>query len=360
MNSVPENENSHFYSIYLRLKGRKQGAAAMRKGNTKLFSDFLYKKEYIKMKNSVTVQELVDAMDDIRVVTGKEYLNREILISDLSRPALELTGYFSFYPQKRMQLLGRTEISFADRMTSDERYIVMKRMCQAETPAFLISRGQEPPQELLKAAEQKGIPVMVSTRPTTRLSSNVTNFLEERLAERKSQHGVLVDIYGMGVLIIGDSGIGKSETALELIQRGHRLIADDRVELYMMDERRILGEPPEILRNLIEIRGIGVIDVVNLFGVGSIRPKKTVDLVINLEHWDRNREYDRLGNNFERMRFFNVDIPKISIPVRVGRNLSIIIEIAAMNTRAKQMGYDATETFEHNLEALIKKNSENI
>ncbi|WP_208560905.1 HPr(Ser) kinase/phosphatase [Marinilactibacillus kalidii] len=312
------------------------------------------------MTNTVTIKQLVDAMNDIKVIVGEDNLERHITISDLSRPALELTGYFSFYPQNRVQLLGRTELSFVERMTSDERYIIMKRMCQGDTPAFLVSRNQEPPKELIKAASEKGIPVLVSTRPTTRLSSNVTNFLEERLAERISQHGVLVDIYGMGVLIIGDSGIGKSETALELIQRGHRLVADDRVELYMMDEHRIIGEPPEILRHLIEIRGIGVIDVVNLFGVGSIRTSKTVDLVMNLEHWDRNRQYDRLGNNLENMRFFNVDVPKLSIPVRVGRNLSIIIEIAAMNIRAKQMGYDATETFERNLEQLIKKNSEDV
>ncbi|WP_368645186.1 HPr(Ser) kinase/phosphatase [Alkalibacterium putridalgicola] len=309
------------------------------------------------MTASVKVHELVDSMDDLLVIVGEENLDRNIMISDLSRPALELTGYFSFYPQDRIQLLGKTELSFAEKMTSDERYIVMKRMCQAETPAFLISRNQEPPKELLKAAEEKGIPVLLSKRSTTRLSSNVTNFLEERLAERISQHGVLIDIYGMGVLIIGDSGIGKSETALELIQRGHRLVADDRVELYMMDERRIIGEPPEILRNLIEIRGIGVIDVVNLFGVGSIRTKKRVDLVINLEHWDRNRQYDRLGHNLDKMRIFNVDIPKLSIPVRVGRNLSIIIEIATMNIRAKEMGYDATKTFENNLNKLIEKNT---
>ncbi|WP_080145506.1 HPr(Ser) kinase/phosphatase [Marinilactibacillus piezotolerans] len=312
------------------------------------------------MTNKVTVKELVEAMNDIEVITGEDHLDRHITISDLSRPALELTGYFSFYPQNRVQLLGRTELSFVKRMTSDERYIIMKRMCQADTPAFLISRNQEPPKELIKAASEKGVPVLVSSRPTTRLSSNVTNFLEERLAERISQHGVLVDIYGMGVLIIGDSGIGKSETALELIQRGHRLVADDRVELYMMDEHRIIGEPPEILRHLIEIRGIGVIDVVNLFGVGAIRTSKTVDLVMNLEHWDRNREYDRLGNNLEKMRFFNVDVPKLSIPVRVGRNLSIIIEIAAMNIRAKEMGYDATETFEQNLNQLIKRNSQEL
>lgn len=311
------------------------------------------------MSNSVTVNELVNAMSDVCVVSGEEHLDRNITVSDLSRPGLELTGYFNYYPQDRLQLFGQTEISFANSMTSEERMIVMRRMCQAETPAFLISRGMTPPEEMVEAAQEKGIPVLVSKRTTTRLYSNVTNFLEERLAERASVHGVLVDIFGSGVLIVGDSGIGKSETALELIQRGHRLVADDRVDLYMLDEMRIVGEPPEILRHLIEIRGIGVIDVVNLFGVGSIRRSKTVDLVVNLEMWDRHKQYDRLGSAMDTMRVFNVDIPKMSIPVRTGRNLAIIVEMAAMNTRAKWMGYDATATFERNLDELIRKNSEN-
>ncbi|WP_028274812.1 HPr(Ser) kinase/phosphatase [Atopococcus tabaci] len=311
------------------------------------------------MTNSVTVKELVDEMKDIRVVSGEDHLDRNITVSDLSRPALELTGYFNYYPQDRLQLFGRTEISFANSMTSEERMIVMRRMCQAETPAFLVSRNMDIPEELVSAAEEKGIPVLSSKRATTRLYSNINNFLEDRLAERESVHGVLLDIFGSGVLITGDSGIGKSETALELIQRGHRLVADDRVELYMLDESRIVGESPEILRHLIEIRGIGVIDVVHLFGVGAIRRKKTVDMVVNLEMWDRNRQYDRLGSAMESMRVFNVDIPKISIPVRTGRNLAIIVEMATMNLRAKWMGYDATATFERNLDQLIQKNSEN-
>lgn len=309
------------------------------------------------MTNSVTVNELVEAMDDVTVVSGKDHLDRNITVSDLSRPALELTGYFNYYPQDRMQLFGKTEISFANSMTSEERMIVMRRLCQADTPAFLVTRDQTPPVEMVDAAEEKGIPVLVSDRSTTRLYSNVTNFLEERLAERESVHGVLVDIFGSGVLITGDSGIGKSETALELIQRGHRLVADDRVELYMLDESRIVGESPEILRHLIEIRGIGVIDVVNLFGVGSVRRKKTVDMVVHLDMWDRDKQYDRLGSALETRRVFNVNIPKMSIPVRTGRNLAIIIEMAAMNTRAKWMGYDATATFERNLDELIRKNS---
>ncbi|AEB29106.1 HPr kinase/phosphorylase [Carnobacterium sp. 17-4] len=308
------------------------------------------------MTKSVTVKQLVDSLK-LEVHNGEEFLDRKILTDDISRPGLELTGYFNYYPQERIQLFGRTEISFSEQMTSDERLIVMRRMCQPDTPAFLISRGLTPPKELVQATTEKSIPLLLSPQSTTRLSSNVTNFLEAELAERIAMHGVLVDIYGMGVMITGDSGVGKSETALELIKRGHRLVADDRIELYVIDDKKIVGEPPEILSHLMEIRGIGIIDVVNLFGVGSIRLSKVVNLVVNLELWDKEKTYDRLGSGDEKQRILNVDVPKISIPVRTGRNLAIIIESAAMNTRAKIMGYNATETFERNLEKLIKKNS---
>lgn len=305
----------------------------------------------------VTVRELIEEMSYIKVASGEEFLNRRILSSDLSRPAIELTGYFDFYPSKRVQLFGKTEISFINRMTSEEKKIIFKRMCQPETPAFLIARDKEAPEELIEVATKAEIPVLVSHRSTTRLAANVTNFLEEYLSERMDQHGVFMDIYGMGVLIIGESGIGKSETGLELIQRGHRLVADDRVELYMMDESRIIGEAPEILRHLIEIRGVGVIDIANMFGVGAVRDTQVLDLVINLKNWDKDDAYDRLGNDVENKRFFNVDVPMLNIPVRVGRNLATITEVAAMNIRAKQMGYDATEKFEANLTKLIEKNS---
>lgn len=306
---------------------------------------------------TVTIRELVDGVSGLEVVAGDDFMDRLISVADVSRPSIEMTGYFNFYPADRVQIFGRTEISFAERMTSDERKIIMKKMCTPETPCFVITRNLTPPEELIEVATEKGIPVLVANKATTRLVSNMTNFLESNLADRRSQHGVLIDIYGMGVLIIGDSGIGKSETALELVKRGHRLVADDRVDLFVLDDSRIIGEPPEILRNLIEIRGLGVIDVVNLFGVGAVRASKTVNLVINLEHWDKNREYDRLGNNVESFKIFNVDLPKISIPVRVGRNLAIIIELAAMNRRAKDMGHDSTQTFEDNLARLIQQNT---
>lgn len=311
-------------------------------------------------KNAVTVRALTEDMPYIKVASGGDYLNRNILSSDLSRPAIELTGYFDFYPKRRVQLFGETEISFIKRMTSEERKIIFKRMCQPETPAFLIARGKEVPEELTEVATKAEIPVLASHRSTTRISANVTNFLEEHLSERMDQHGVFMDIYGMGVLIIGESGIGKSETGLELIQRGHRLIADDRVELYMMDETRIIGEAPEILRHLIEIRGVGVIDIATMFGVGAVRDSQVLDLVINLKNWDKEDNYDRLGNNVEMKRFFNVDVPMLNIPVRVGRNLATITEVAAMNIRAKQMGYDATAKFEANLTRLIEENSKDF
>lgn len=305
----------------------------------------------------VTVQELLDGMPYISLASGGDYVDREIKVSDLSRPALELTGYFDYYPEDRVQLLGATEISFLNRMTVEERILIIKRLCHEDTPVFLVSKGLKVPQELLDVASDNGIPVLISKRNTTRLSANVVNFLEENLAPRVDQHGVLVEISGLGVLIIGESGIGKSETALELIQRGHRLVADDRVELYMMDESRIIGEAPEILRHMIEIRGLGVIDVASIFGVGAVRDSAEIDMIINLKHWNTDHQFDRLGNNMETMRFFNVKLPLLHIPVRVGRDLASIIEVATMNVRAKDMGFDSTEKFEQNLTRLIEKNT---
>ncbi len=310
--------------------------------------------------NIVTVKELIKEMPYINFISGKEFADRPIEVSDLSRPAIELTGYFDFYPEERIQLFGATEISFLERLSSEVKREIFEKMCTPETPAFLISRGQEVPDELIEVTKKAEIPILISCRSTTRLSANVMHFLEERLAERMDQHGVFMDIYGMGVLIIGDSGIGKSETGLELVQRGHRLIADDRVQLYMVDESRIIGEAPYILRNMIEIRGLGVIDVMNMFGVGSVRESQELELVINLKHWEQGDVYDRIGNDVENKRFFNVDIPMINIPVKVGRNLATIVEIAAMNKRAKEMGYDATEIFEDRLTELIESNTKSF
>ena len=310
------------------------------------------------MADSVTVRQLVKATK-LEVYSGEEYLDqRQVVLSDISRPGLELTGYFNYYPHERIQLFGRTEISFARNMSSEERLLILKRMANEDTPAFLVSRGLEAPAEMITAATAAHIPVLGSRLPTTRLSSLITEYLDSQLAERRSMHGVLVDIYGLGVLITGDSGVGKSETALELVQRGHRLIADDRVDVYQQDEQTIVGAAPPILSHLLEIRGLGIIDVMNLFGAGAVREDTTISLIVHLENWTPDKTFDRLGSGEQTQLIFDVPVPKITVPVKVGRNLAIIIEVAAMNFRAKSMGYDATKTFEKNLNHLIEHNEE--
>lgn len=309
------------------------------------------------MSETVKVIDLVNALQ-LEIITGdEEALQREIKISDISRPGLELTGYFTYYSYNRIQLFGSKEITFAQRMLPEERLMVMRRMCAPEIPAFVISRGLEVPKELIQAGDEAGIPVLRSGVSTSRLLGQLSSFLDSKLAVRESVHGVLVDVYGLGVLIQGSSGIGKSETALELIKRGHRLIADDRVDVYKQDDLTLIGEPPKILEHLIEIRGIGIIDVMNLFGASAVRGSMQVQLAVYLEAWEKDKKYDRLGSENATVEIGDVAIPQIRIPVKTGRNVAIIIEVAAMNFRARTMGFDATKKFEERLSLLIAENS---
>lgn len=309
------------------------------------------------MNETVKVIDLVNALQ-LEIITGdEEALQREIKISDISRPGLELTGYFTYYSYNRIQLFGSKEITFAQRMLPEERLMVMRRMCAPEIPAFVISRGLEVPKELIQAGDEAGIPVLRSSVSTSRLLGQLSSFLDSKLAVRESVHGVLVDVYGLGVLIQGSSGIGKSETALELIKRGHRLIADDRVDVYKQDDLTLIGEPPKILEHLIEIRGIGIIDVMNLFGASAVRGSMQVQLAVYLEAWEKDKKYDRLGSENATVEIGDVAIPQIRIPVKTGRNVAIIIEVAAMNFRARTMGFDATKKFEERLSLLIAENS---
>lgn len=308
------------------------------------------------MAKSITVKDLL-SNTHLRVVTGEEYLQRIIKTEDISRPGLEMTGYFNYYAAERIQLMGITETSFAKRMSHDELMMVARKMMRPETPAFVVSTGLELPQEFMDVAAETHIPVLVTELTSSKILSNMTYFLSGKLAERQSVHGVLVDIYGLGVLITGDSGVGKSETALELVQRGHRLIADDRVDVYAQDEERLVGEPPAILRNLMEIRGIGIIDVLNLFGAGAVRSHATIAFNLHLAKWKDDQDVDRLGNGEDITRIQGVDLPRLVVPVQTGRNLAVLIETAAKNFRAKKMGFDATETFNNNLNQLIEENS---
>lgn len=307
---------------------------------------------------TVTVKMLVDKLK-LKVVYGnEELLAKAITTADISRPGLEMTGYFDYYSPERLQLVGMKEWSYLKTMTANNRYSVFANIFREETPAVVVARGLEIPEEMLQAAKENGVAVLQGRNGTSSLSGDMSWYLNSQLAERTSVHGVLVDIYGMGVLIQGDSGIGKSETALELVKRGHRLVADDRVDVYAKDEGTLWGEPAEILLHLLEIRGVGIIDVMSLYGASAVRDSSQVQLCICLEHFENDEVFDRLGNSNEEIELQGVKIPRIRIPVKTGRNVSVVIEAAAMNYRAKQMGYDATKTFKDRLTDLISKNGE--
>ena len=305
---------------------------------------------------SVLVRDVIEKLR-LDIVYGEgELLEKEINTADIMRPGLEMTGYFDYYTPERIQLLGMKEWSYLVAMPAQNRYQVLKKMFLPETPAVIVARGLVVPEEMLRAARECKIAILTSRTATSRLSGELSSYLDSRLAKRTSVHGVLMDIYGMGVLIQGDSGIGKSETGLELVKRGHRLVADDRVDVFARDEMTLWGEPAEILRHLLEIRGVGIIDVMSLYGASAVKDSSQVQIAVYLENYTKEQTYDRLGNNAEEIEFCGVTIPRIRIPVKTGRNISVVIEAAAMNYRAKEMGYDATKTFEDRLTQLIDQN----
>ena len=305
---------------------------------------------------SVKVKDLLKMSRLSQEYGDKVLLEKEIKTSDISRPGLEMTGYFDFYTPERIQLIGMKEWSYLMKMSSHNRHQVLLKMFQPETPVIIIARNLEIPKEMIDAADEKQVAILRSKASTSRLSGEISSYLDSRLAERTSVHGVLMDIYGMGVLIQGDSGIGKSETGLELVKRGHRLVADDRVDIYAKDEMTLWGEPAEILRHLLEIRGVGIIDVMSLYGASAVKDSSQVQIAVYLENYDTQKTFDRLGNDTEELEVASVRIPRIRIPVKTGRNISVVIEAAAMNYRAKQMGYDATKIFEERLTDLISRN----
>jgi len=295
----------------------------------------------------------------LELIAGEEGLEREFIMSDISRPGIELTGYFRYYPKARLQVLGKTEISYFNDLTDEERVDRSEKMCTDVTPCIVVSRGMDVPVELVKACNERSVPLLRSPYKTTRVVSRLTNYLEAKFAPFTAMHGVLVDIHGVGVLITGQSGVGKSETALELVKRGHRLVADDSVEIRQEDYDRLIGSSPELIEHLLEIRGVGIINVMTLFGASAVRSHKKIDYVINLENWDDKKQYDRLGMDEETIKIIDVPIPKAIIPVRPGRNLAVIIEVAAMNFRLKRMGVNAAEEFSTRLTTMISKEKSN-
>lgn len=305
----------------------------------------------------VRVADIIEHFN-LEVISGEEGIHRPITTSDISRPGLEMTGFFDYYPADRIQLLGMTEITFSNRLSPEERKSRMDNLCSDITPGIVISRNLEVPDELIEASEEKSVPVMRTPMKTTRFSSRLTNYLEFKLAPATAIHGVLVDVYGVGVLITGKSGVGKSETALELVKRGHRLVADDCVEIVQEEEGSLIGHAPELIEHLLEIRGLGIINVMTLFGAGAVRSHKKITMIANLELWDEHKQYDRLGLDEEKVKILDTEITKMTVPVRPGRNLAIIIEVAAMNYRLKNMGVNAARQFTAKLANVIEEHEQ--
>jgi len=311
------------------------------------------------MAKKVKVADLVQQFH-LEIVVGESGLKRTITVADLNRPGLAVAGYFNYYPPERVQILGRTELAFFETLSPAERRERSERLCHDETPCIIITRGLTIPEELVDAAEHNGVPLLRSPMATTIIASRITGFLENKLAPTATIHGVLVEVYGIGILITGSSGIGKSETALELVKRGHRLIADDAVEIRQTADLQLHGTAPELIKHLLEIRGVGIINAMTLFGAGAIRNHKKISVVVKLETWQQDKQYDRLGLDEETTRILDTDVPLVTIPVRPGRNLAVIIEVAAMNFRLKRMGYNAALQFTNKLTETIQDDMDDI
>jgi HPr kinase/phosphorylase len=312
------------------------------------------------MAKKVRVTDLIEQFK-MEVLAGESGKNRTITVADLYRPGLEIAGYFEYYPRERVQMLGRTEVSFLSMLSNDVRKQRVHELCQYKaTPCIIVTRGLEVPDEIIEEASNQDLPLLRSMLPTTIFASKLTDFLAKKLAPFTSIHGVLVDVYGIGILITGSSGIGKSETALELVKRGHRLIADDAVEIRQTADHVLTGNAPELIRHLLEIRGVGIINVMTLFGAGAVRNVTNISLVIQLEVWQEQKQYDRLGIDEETTRIINADIPLVTIPVKPGRNLAVIVEVAAMNYRLKRMGYNAALQFTNKLTETLAEDYENL
>ena len=309
---------------------------------------------------SVTVEKMKDQLKLELLTPEIDLEERKITQCDVNRPALQLAGFFDYFDPTRLQIIGKVEHTYLEKMSEEERNKRIKRlMSYKEIPCIVICRGEElnifP--YMLECAKENNIPILKTDMPTSSFLAEANRRLHVELAPRLSMHGVLVDIFGEGVLITGESGIGKSETALELIKRGHRLVADDAVEIKKVSEKTLFGSAPEVIRHFIEVRGIGIVDIKQIFGVGAVKESKNIDLIIRLEAWDQNKQYDRLGLTNEYTDIMGIKVVTNSIPIRPGRNVAIICETAAINFRQKKMGYNAAEALNNRVMSNLQKNS---
>lgn len=310
------------------------------------------------MSSEKFVLPLSNVAEEFKLETiykSDNYEDVMITTSEVNRPGMQLVGFFDYFGEARIQILGMVEISYLRRLSSQERQECFNKLLSTKIPVVVVTRSLEIFPELLQAAQKNNVSLLRSSANTSAFMSALISYLNIHLAPRITRHGVLVEVHGEGILILGESGVGKSETAIELVKRGHRFIADDAVEIKRVSDITLVGSAPEIIRHFIEIRGIGIVDVRRIFGMGAVKETEKIDMIIHLEPWDEARSYDRLGLENEYTNILGIDIPSLTIPVRPGRNLAVIVEVAAMNNRQKKMGYNAAEELNFRLTQQLGK-----
>ena len=305
---------------------------------------------------SVALHTLVEKLNLTIAYESTDYRSVRLTVEDVARPGLQLAGYFDHYEPMRLQVMGNVEMSYMAKLSPADRAVVFDRLFSYKFPALLICRGIQPDELCLAMAKKHNISILSTNEPTSTIVSNIISYLKNALAPRITRHGVLVEVYGEGILLMGDSGIGKSEAAVELLKRGHRLIADDAVEIRKIGDNLLVGTAPELIRNYIELRGIGIINVAKLFGMGAVRQENEINLVVNIVPWNTQEVYDRLGLEDQHMEILGIDVPMYTIPITPGRNLAMILEVAAMNNRQKKMGYNSALEFTEQINRHFDEN----
>ena len=299
--------------------------------------------------HSVLLTTLVDEFNLEVAFAATDYENIRLTVVDVARPGLQLAGYYDHFEPMRLQVMGNVETSYLQKLSEAERAMTFDRLFSFKSPALLIARDIVPDPQCLEMAKKHNVTVLRSKQATSTIVSDIIAYLKSVLAPCITRHGVLMEVYGEGLLLIGDSGIGKSEAAIELLKRGHRLIADDAVEIRKVSDKTLIGTAPELIRNYVELRGIGIINVAKLFGMGAVKAENEINLVVNIVPWDQQKVYDRLGLEDQHMEILDVQIPMNTIPITPGRNLAVILEVAAMNNRQRKMGYNAALEFTEQL-----------
>ena len=310
--------------------------------------------------NGINLGTIIDKFH-LQVLYGPEgYRERKITIEDVNRPGLQLTGFFDYFDRERMQLIGLVEISYLEGIAPEKRAAVFNTLFSYHTPAVIFARGLKPYPECMTMAKKHQQVILSTEENTATIMSMLIAYLRTALSPTITRHGELVEVYGEGVLLSGESGVGKSETAIELVKRGHRLIADDAVEIRHTPNGGLVGTAPELIRHYIELRGIGVVDVRRLFGMSAVKFDCAIDMMIQLENWQEGKVYDRLGADEQFTSVLDVKIPTLTIPVKPGRNLAVIIEVAAMNNRNKKMGFNAAMEFSQQVDSHIDQNYQEL